>query len=212
MFFFLLHRYEVVGYDNKIDTWFSNAVGRPCYLLRSSSKICTLLNKSKNTSICRDIKTRLNFVNEAQLLLISEESVSDLNHRLNSSTLHNKYYYWKNMLFIHWTLRLCMIFLKAVKEGPVGLLRQVDAMRFRPNLVISGGGPYAEDRWSGLKIGKNHFMVSSIFLQPKIANCQTSDLTFVHFICNTFLMWQHYLFLTEFMSKYRFAHYCCCMS
>ncbi|KAK1440121.1 hypothetical protein QVD17_05946 [Tagetes erecta] len=123
-------RYEVMGYDNKIDTWFSNAVGRPCYLLRSSSRSCTLLNRSKNTSICRDIKTRLNFVNEAQLLLISEESVSDLNYRLNSIK----------------------------EEGSVGLLREVDAMRFRPNIVISGGGPYAEDRWSGLKIGKNHFM------------------------------------------------------
>lgn len=38
-------------------------------------------------------------------------------------------------------------------------------MRFRPNLVISGGVPYAEDGWSGLKIGKNHFMVSSISIQ-----------------------------------------------
>ncbi|XP_076928561.1 molybdenum cofactor sulfurase-like isoform X2 [Bidens hawaiensis] len=120
-------RYEVMGYDNKIDTWFSNAVGRPCYLLRSS-KSCTRLNKSQNPSICRDIKTRLNFVNEAQLLLISEESVCDLNHRLNS-------------------------------KGSVGLpSMEVDAMRFRPNLVISGGVPYTEDSWSGLNIGKNHFM------------------------------------------------------
>ncbi|XP_076912513.1 molybdenum cofactor sulfurase-like [Bidens hawaiensis] len=121
-------RYEVTGYDNKIDNWFSNAVGRPCYLLRSSTKTCTSLNRSQNPSICRDIKTRLNFVNEAQLLLISEESVSDLNHRLNS-------------------------------KGSVGLSpMDVDAMRFRPNLVISGGVPYAEDSWSGLIIGKNHFM------------------------------------------------------
>ncbi|MFS7943746.1 putative molybdenum cofactor sulfurtransferase [Helianthus anomalus] len=34
---------------------------------------------------------------------------------------------------------------------------EVDAMRFRPNLVISGGAPYVEDSWSGLKIGKRHF-------------------------------------------------------
>ncbi|KAF5781412.1 putative molybdenum cofactor sulfurtransferase [Helianthus annuus] len=120
-------RYEVIGYDNKIDTWFSNAVGRPCYLLRSSSRSCTRLNRNQNPSICRDIKTRLNFVNEAQLLLISEESVSDLNQRLNS------------------------------KEESVESPMEVDAMRFRPNLVISGGAPYVEDSWSGLKIGKHHF-------------------------------------------------------
>ncbi|KAL8205664.1 hypothetical protein R6Q57_009215 [Mikania cordata] len=119
-------RYEVMGYDNKIDAWFSNAVGRPCYLLRSSTRGCTRLNRSQKPSICRDIKTRLNFVNEGQLLLISEESISDLNHRLNST----------------------------LKVGPVGLPMEVDAMRFRPNLVISGGEPYAEDGWRGLKIGK----------------------------------------------------------
>ncbi|KAI3769040.1 hypothetical protein L6452_00136 [Arctium lappa] len=123
-------RYEVLGYDNKIDAWFSNAVGRPCYLLRSSSRSGICLNKSKSMGICRDVNTRLNFVNEAQLLLISEESVSNLNHRLNSIT----------------------------QEGSVGLHMQVDAMRFRPNLVVSGGEPYAEDRWSGIKIGSNRFM------------------------------------------------------
>lgn len=111
-------RYEVLGYDNKIDEWFSKAVGRPCYLLRSSSRSCIRFNKSMGT--CRDVNTRLNFVNEAQILMVSEESVSDLNSRLDSD-------------------------------------RFVDPMRFRPNLVISGGGPYVEDTWSGLKIGKNHF-------------------------------------------------------
>ncbi|KAI7745708.1 hypothetical protein M8C21_022185 [Ambrosia artemisiifolia] len=123
-------RYEAMGYDNKIDAWFSNVVGRPCYLLRSNSRSCTSLNENQNPSICRDLKTRLNFVNEAQLLLISEESVSDLNYRLNSTVK---------------------------EERSVGLTMEVDAMRFRPNLVISGGGPYAEDSWSGIKIGKNHF-------------------------------------------------------
>lgn len=120
-------RYEVLGYDNEIDCWFSNAIGRPCYLLRCSSRSCIRLNGSKNTGLCRDVNTRLNFVNEAQLLLISEESVSDLNHRLNSIE----------------------------KEGSP---MEVDAMRFRPNLVISGGEPYVEDHWSRLKIGPNHFM------------------------------------------------------
>ncbi|GJR66145.1 molybdenum cofactor sulfurase isoform X1 [Tanacetum coccineum] len=124
-------RYEVLGYDNEIDAWFSKAVGRPCYLLRSSSRSCIRLNRNKNTGTCRDVDTRLNFVNEAQILLVSEESVYDLNHRLNS----------------------------VKTEGPIGLLpTEVDAMRFRPNLVISGGVPYAEDNWSGLKIGSNHFM------------------------------------------------------
>jgi molybdenum cofactor sulfurtransferase len=35
--------------------------------------------------MCRDGQSRLNFSNEAQFLLISEESVSDLNNRISSS-------------------------------------------------------------------------------------------------------------------------------
>lgn len=35
--------------------------------------------------MCRDVGARLNFVNEAQFLLVSEESIADLNSRLKSS-------------------------------------------------------------------------------------------------------------------------------
>lgn len=38
---------------------------------------------------------------------------------------------------------------------------QINPMRFRPNLVISGGEPYVEDEWRNLKIGNKYFMVSS---------------------------------------------------
>lgn len=41
-------------------------------------------------------------------------------------------------------------------EGPI----QVNPMRFRPNLVISGGAPYAEDEWRNLKVGNASFVVS----------------------------------------------------
>lgn len=46
-----------------------------------------------------------------------------------------------------------------------GMPVQVDYTRFRPNLVLSGGEPYAEDRWRNLKIGNNHFTVSSCFFE-----------------------------------------------
>ncbi|KAH7557794.1 hypothetical protein JRO89_XS11G0221900 [Xanthoceras sorbifolium] len=120
-------RYEVDGYGDEVNLWFGKAVGRPCTLLRSSISKCRVcLNKSRSVGMCRDLDSRLNFTNEAQFLLISEESVSDLNSRLSSN----------------------------VREGaPV----QVNPMRFRPNLVISGGEPYAEDGWRNLKIGNQHF-------------------------------------------------------
>ncbi|KAE9458442.1 hypothetical protein C3L33_09665, partial [Rhododendron williamsianum] len=124
-------RYEVRGYDNEVSIWFSNAVGRPCTLLRcSGSKNSFGSERGKTKGMCGDVETKLNFVNGAQLLLISEESVSDLNKRLSLN----------------------------VQEGLEGPPIQVNPMRFRPNLVISGGAPYAEDEWRSLKIGNQNFV------------------------------------------------------
>ncbi|KAL6998953.1 Molybdenum cofactor sulfurase [Sarracenia purpurea var. burkii] len=124
-------RYEVQGYGIDVDNWFSNAVGRPCTLLKcsgSNNSLC--FNEGKTKGMCRDVAAKLNFVNEAQFLLISEESVSDLNYRLSSN----------------------------VQEGLPGQQIQVNPMRFRPNLVISGGIPYAEDEWRSLRIGNKYFV------------------------------------------------------
>ncbi|XP_052180112.1 molybdenum cofactor sulfurase [Diospyros lotus] len=124
-------RYEVQVYDNEVNIWFSNAVGRPCTLLRcSGSKDSVCLNNGKKVGKCRDVETKLNFVNEAQFLLISMESVSDLNNRLCSNVQ------------------------KGLRGPPIPL----NPMRFRPNLIISGGEPYREDEWSSLKIGNKHFL------------------------------------------------------
>lgn len=49
-----------------------------------------------------------------------------------------------------------------VQKGISGkAMVQVSASRFRPNLVVSGGRPYAEDGWRYIRIGNKHFSVSS---------------------------------------------------
>ncbi|GAB4854748.1 Molybdenum cofactor sulfurase [Ancistrocladus abbreviatus] len=121
-------RYEVCCYNEEVDCWFSNAIGRPCVLFRCSNSTYTL-NKKGRLGMCRDVEAKLNFVNEAQFLLISEASLSDLN------------------------LRLCSNMPRSVQAAQV----QVSAMRFRPNFVISGGEPYAEDGWSNVRIGNHYF-------------------------------------------------------
>lgn len=121
-------RHKVESYDDKVNTWFSEAIGRYCTFLRCSSSrnsFCT--STGKNGRLCRDTRSKLSFVNEGQLLLISEESVSDLNSRLSSSNGNGK----QHVL--------------------------VDAMRFRPNIVISGSTPYREDNWKRLHIGDAYF-------------------------------------------------------
>lgn len=35
----------------------------------------------------------------------------------------------------------------------------VSILRFRPNIVLSGGEPWAEDKWSSVKMGQNNFKV-----------------------------------------------------
>ncbi|KAK6149513.1 hypothetical protein DH2020_017038 [Rehmannia glutinosa] len=122
-------RYEVQGYCNEVDIWFSNAVGRSCTLVRSYASQNHMCAQSRSIRMCRDVDTRLNFVNEAQFLLISEESIADLNNRLRSKK-HN---------------------------GPNNRPPEVNPVRFRPNLVVSGGKPYAEDGWRSVRIGERNF-------------------------------------------------------
>ncbi|XP_068479861.1 molybdenum cofactor sulfurase isoform X2 [Phaseolus vulgaris] len=124
-------RYKVYSYDNETNAWFSEAIGRTCSLLRYSSfNRDFLLKKIKGAATCRDMNNKLNFANEAQFLLVSEESVSDLNRRLSSD----------------------------VQKGISGrAIAKVSASRFRPNLVVSGGRPYAEDGWRDIRIGNKYF-------------------------------------------------------
>ncbi|QCD85590.1 molybdenum cofactor sulfurase isoform X3 [Vigna unguiculata] len=124
-------RYKVYSYDNETNAWFTEAIGRTCSLLKYSSfNQDFTLKKIKGAATCRDMKNKLNFANEAQFLLVSEESVCDLNRRLSSD----------------------------VQKGISGrAIVQVSASRFRPNLVVSGGRPYAEDGWRHIKIGNKHF-------------------------------------------------------
>ncbi|CAA0815509.1 Molybdenum cofactor sulfurase [Striga hermonthica] len=140
-------RYEVQGYSNEVDIWFSNAIGRSCKLVRSYSFPQNLVcYPSRNIEgMCRDFKTRLNFVNEAQFLLVTEESIADLNSRLKSK--------WQT--------------------GSNNHPPEIDQKRFRPNLVVSGGEPYAEDEWRNLKIGEINF--SSI---GGCNRCQMINMTF----------------------------------
>ncbi|XP_010459195.1 PREDICTED: molybdenum cofactor sulfurase isoform X3 [Camelina sativa] len=120
---------ENLNEETRINSWFTNAIGRQCKLLRYSSSTSNhCLNRNKSPGFCRDLESNINFANEAQFLLISEESVSDLNRRL-----------------------------EAKDEDYKRAHEKLNPYRFRPNLVVSGGEPYAEDKWRTIKIGDNHF-------------------------------------------------------
>ncbi|MFL5491602.1 MAG: MOSC domain-containing protein, partial [Gemmatimonadales bacterium] len=89
--------------------WFSEFLGIPCSMVHMPAESWRPTNPAYDPS-----GSRVSFADAYPLLLISEESLADLNGRLAQPLPMN---------------------------------------RFRPNLTVSGGGPFAEDRWSRVEIG-----------------------------------------------------------
>ncbi|XP_020599360.1 molybdenum cofactor sulfurase isoform X2 [Phalaenopsis equestris] len=124
-------KYLVRSYGNEINKWFTQAISLRCTFIRCASSKHRSSVRQADNRLCRDVQSQLNFANEAQLLLISEGSVNDLNDRLRLNA------------------KECVI------ENGGSLI--VDAMRFRPNLVISGAEAYAEDNWGTIHVRKAKF-------------------------------------------------------
>jgi uncharacterized protein len=89
--------------------WFSEFLGTTCSLVHIGEDVVRPANP-----LFAPRATRLSFADGYPILLISEESLADLNGRLSLPIPMN---------------------------------------RFRPNLVVAGGEPYAEDGWEKIEIG-----------------------------------------------------------
>jgi uncharacterized protein len=89
--------------------WFSDFLGISCSLVHMPVESRRPTNPAYDPT-----GSRVSFADAYPLLLISEESLADLNRRLAQPLPMN---------------------------------------RFRPNLTVLGGGPYAEDQWSRIEIG-----------------------------------------------------------
>lgn len=89
--------------------WFSEYLGCPCALVHMADQAVRLVDPAFAPP-----GARVSFADGFPFLLISEESLADLNGRLAAPLPMN---------------------------------------RFRPNLVVAGGEPYAEDGWDWIEIG-----------------------------------------------------------
>jgi uncharacterized protein YcbX len=89
--------------------WFSEFLDCACSLVHMSDSVIRPADP-----VFAPPGTRVSFADGFPFLLISEESLADLNRRLAQPLPMN---------------------------------------RFRPNLVVAGGGPYAEDGWQRIEIG-----------------------------------------------------------
>jgi uncharacterized protein len=89
--------------------WFSELLDRPCSLVHMPGDMVRPADPSYAPP-----SSRVSFADGFPFLLLSEESLADLNRRLDEPLPMN---------------------------------------RFRPNLVVAGGEPYGEDRWTRFEIG-----------------------------------------------------------
>ena len=89
--------------------WFTEFLGISCSLVYMAGDVVRPVNPAFAPP-----GAKVSFTDGYPFLLISEESLSDLNGRLSQPLPMN---------------------------------------RFRPNLVVAGGEPYAEDAWTGIAIG-----------------------------------------------------------
>jgi hypothetical protein len=89
--------------------WFSDFLGSACSLVHMGEQVVRPANP-----VFSPRGARVSFADGFPFLLISEESLGDLNSRLADPLPMN---------------------------------------RFRPNLVVTGGEPYAEDGWGSIEIG-----------------------------------------------------------
>jgi len=157
-------RSQGLVYNQQVNEWFSEFVGVPCSLVRTlldAPRVCNVQRISSTPSLNSStgpsppaaaaaatlsnlsISTTISFANESQFLLVSQASVEELARRMRSTP----------------TERV----LESVPEfmrKPQALVGAIDALRFRPNLVVSGSiPPHIEDTWHQISINNITFMV-----------------------------------------------------
>ncbi|XP_021092345.1 molybdenum cofactor sulfurase isoform X2 [Heterocephalus glaber] len=115
----------------KISSWLSEFLGRPCHLIKQSSNFQRNAKKhGKDQST--GITATLSLVNEAQYLLVNTSSILELHQQLNTSD----------------------------ENGKEKLFPMKDLIsRFRANIIMNGTRAFEEEKWDEVSIGSLHFQV-----------------------------------------------------
>lgn len=117
---------EAIDQSRDASAWLSDYLGARVALVRMDDRFV----RPVDTQYAVRSSDQVAFVDGYPLLVISEESLADLNARLEQPVLMN---------------------------------------RFRPSIVVRGGGAFAEDRWRRVRIGE----VSAAVVKP-CARCSTT--------------------------------------
>lgn len=110
--------FEASLVSEQADSWFSDVLNMPVRLVCMADAVTRRVDPGYAAET-----DQTGFSDGFPFLLLSQESIDDLNHRIDDA-------------------------------GKV-----MDVRRFRPNLVVSGCEPYAEDNWLKIRIGSIDFRV-----------------------------------------------------
>lgn len=127
-------RAAVYGAD--VNEWFSEVLGRRCQLTRMGDGALRHVNQRFDTG--DDI---VSFADGFPVLLIGAGSLEELNLRIAAATAD----------------RPQQISNPSDQRGE--FFEPLPMNRFRPNIVVSGSVPFAEDQWSKIRIGEAEFRV-----------------------------------------------------
>lgn len=115
-FQFFNEQLEGITYSTEADAWFSDLLGISCRLVYQADVPRDMLEKRGGKP-----GDRVNYGDEAPILLIGDGSLEDLNAKLDKS---------------------------------------VTMTHFRPNIVVKGCKPFAEDHWNQIRVGSCEFKVA----------------------------------------------------
>ncbi|XP_072685409.1 molybdenum cofactor sulfurase isoform X2 [Canis lupus baileyi] len=125
-------RVNTYNCGEKISSWLSRFFGRPCQLIKQSSKFQRSAKKQGKDQPAGTTAS-LSLVNEAQYLLINRSSVLELQQQLNASD----------------------------ENGKEELFPMKDLIsRFRANIITNGTRAFEEEKWDEISIGSLRFQVS----------------------------------------------------
>ncbi|XP_059563097.1 molybdenum cofactor sulfurase isoform X2 [Myotis daubentonii] len=116
----------------KISSWLSRFLGRPCHLIKQSSDFQRNAKKSHGKGKSAGTPATLSLVNEAQYLLVNRSSVLELQQQLSVSD----------------------------ESGREELFPMTELIsRFRANIITSGASAFEEEKWEEISVGPLHFQV-----------------------------------------------------
>eukprot|EP00743_Colponemidia_sp_Colp-15_P010568 GILK01011657.1.p1 GENE.GILK01011657.1~~GILK01011657.1.p1 ORF type:complete len:796 (-),score=72.62 GILK01011657.1:42-2429(-) len=127
------------AYGAKVSEWLTSFLGRPCSLVRKLSNHMRLA-RSRVAGVANSSKASLSFSNEAHFLVISQASFEDLKCQMLQSA---------SFSFSPCGGSSCS---SKISGNCMHDPDEIQMHDFRPNVVVNGCQPYAEDTWKRIDV------------------------------------------------------------